>query len=70
MPYITKAILLAMSVVLINLFGFWRNLPRMTLDSPPCFLPDSTWNLFEEINATSIPEKKAENISDTITKMR
>lgn len=62
MEYITKLMLLPTKVVLINLEGFFtKGISRFAMLSP-CLLFNCNLSLFDEINAISIPEKKAQAI--------
>ena len=58
--YITKAVLLPTSVVLINLEGVFTKGDNIFAEKLPCLFLSSILNLFAEINAISIPEKKAQ----------
>ena len=59
-PYITNAILFPINMVTMYCPGFWVNIEITLEDNDPCFLSISSRNLFDETNAISIPEKKAE----------
>lgn len=60
MEYITKAVLLPTSVVLINLEGVFTKGDKILAEKLPCLFLSSIRNLLAEINAISIPEKNAQ----------
>ena len=59
-PYITRATLLPTNIVEIYSALLFVNIPTIREAKIPCFLSNSMRNLFAEIKAISIPEKKAE----------
>ena len=62
MPYITKATLFPISIDIIKLLGFSVNFETILLAKLPCSLSRKIFNLLDETNAISIPEKKADRI--------
>ena len=57
----TRAKLLPISIVAINLDGFWVIIDNTLGINPDLFFSISKFNLLEETYAISIPEKKADN---------
>ena len=64
---ITKAILFPISIVAIKLDSYLEKIAIVLEINESEALSNSNFNLFEETKAISIPEKKAENKSVTIT---
>ena len=60
-PYITNEILFPSNIVAINLEGFFVTKFKNLAFIPVCFFSTSIKILLEDINAISIPEKKADN---------
>ena len=65
-PYNTKTILLPISIVEIYCEGFFNNLDTMEDENLRNLLSSSARNLFADMYAISIPEKKAERISTMV----
>lgn len=57
---------LPMSMVPIKEEGFSRNLDKILPDMMPCLLCSSICSLLEDMNAISVPEKKAEKSKETV----
>lgn len=62
----TRAILLPINMVAINLEGFFVNRDSTFARKSSCFFAISIWILLAEIKAISIPEKKAEKNKEAI----
>ncbi|MBP1638152.1 MAG: hypothetical protein H6Q18_941 [Bacteroidetes bacterium] len=65
-PKLTMLINLPTSIVEINCWGLLKKMEIIDEVRFLFFLSNSNRNLLEEINATSIPEKKARQISEII----
>lgn len=69
-PYITKAILFPISIFTIKRDSSFVKIDMILEVKLLDFLSNSNFNLLDETNAISIPEKKAENNSVRIIKVK